>query len=35
MNPLLALSVLEEIFNVKLRDVSSPPVRKIIHLIAN
>lgn len=35
MNPLLALSVLEEIFNVKLRDISSSPVRKLVELISN
>jgi hypothetical protein len=35
MNPLLALSVLEELFHVKLRDISSPSVRKIVELIAN
>ena len=35
MNPLLALSVLEELFNVKLRDITSNSVRKIIELLAN
>jgi hypothetical protein len=35
LNPLLALSILEELFNVKLRDVGSPTVRRIIDIVAN
>ena len=35
LNPLLALSILEELFNVKLRDIGSPFVRRILDLIVN
>lgn len=35
MNPLLALSILEELFNIKLRDISNPTVRRIIDLVVN
>ena len=34
LNPLLALSILEELFHIKLRDTSSPFIRKIIDLIS-
>ena len=35
LNPLLALSILEELFNVKLRDIGSPFVRRILDLIVS
>ena len=35
LNPLLALSILEELFNVKLRDVESSFVRRILEFIVS